>query len=299
MKIETCKFYNSEAKRKITLNEYIKSNLEQTDLVIRYFNKLKPDKLAKYLQAFEKRLSNVISDFRFDINLFDIQSINQELSILNNYPKLEKVISNFICKSLELPDDLNSTDEEISLRYFNIRKASLHLSYYRVKTIEDVLGKEEAVTLYKDIVKYLIKEEKERNPPEIPEDPRKVTRIQSRERIMKQYKELGVGDFTIVIFDDYKEFYKFDRCIIHEVLKDFNDPDIAYLCSCYNRDHPTSNEGHTIIMRKTQTLHHADFCDELYWNNIVHPNAEQPPLKLAEKLGKEDPNKLIKEFESM
>jgi hypothetical protein len=299
MKIETCKFYNSDAKRKITLNEYIKNNLKQTDSVIKNFNKLKQDKLAKFLQAFEKRLRSIVSDFNFDINLLDIQSINQELSILNNYPELVKVIINFICKLLELPDDLNSTDEEISLRFFNIRKASLHLSYYRVKAIVDVFGKEEATKLYKNIVKYLLIEEKERNPPEIPEDPKKLTRLGSRERIMKQYKEFGVGDFTIVIFDDYKEFYKFDRCITHEVLKEFNDPDIAYLCSCYNRDHPTSNEGHTIIMRKTQTLHHADFCDELYWNNAVHPDTPQPPLKLAEKLGKENPNKLIKEFESL
>ncbi|NPE09904.1 MAG: hypothetical protein GNW80_16610 [Asgard group archaeon] len=299
MKIETCNFFNSIAKREIVLNEYITSNFKQTDSVIKFFNELKSDVLAEYLQAFGKRLSNVIGDFKFNTELFNIESVNQELTILNKYPELETIISNFLCKLLELPVGLNSTEEKISLRYFNITKASRHLSYYRVKAIEDIFGKEEANRLYKKIVGYLIKEQKEQNPPEIHDDPRKVTRINSRERIMKQYRELGVGDFTIVIYDDYKELYKFDRCILHEVLKEFNDPDIAYLSSCYNRDHPSSNEGHTIIMRKTQTLHHSNYCDELYWNNIVHPNAEQPKIEFLEKLGKEDPNKLIREFESM
>ncbi|MGC9778022.1 MAG: hypothetical protein HZR80_02130 [Candidatus Heimdallarchaeota archaeon] len=49
-------------------------------------------------------------------------------------------------------------------------------------------------------------------------------------------------------------------------------------------------------MRRTQTLHHGDFCDELYWNNVVHPNAEQPSLEFTKKLGKEDPHKLVEEY---
>jgi len=43
-------------------------------------------------------------------------------------------------------------------------------------------------------------------------------------------------------------------------------------------------------MRRTQTLHHGDFCDDLYWNNVVHPNAEQPSLEFTKKLGKEAQN---------
>lgn len=296
MKIESCRFFNAEARSKINLSEYMKTNLEQTDSIIKHFSKLRPDKLDKYLQAFQKRLSDVIRDSRFNTGLSDLESIGQNLTILNKYPELEKVIGNFILELLELPEGLDSAEEEIEIRYFNIRKASGYLSYYRVKAIEDIFGKDEATKLYKEIIKYLIEEQKEHNPPEIPEDPRKETRTASRERVTKQYRELGVGDFTIAIFDDYKELYKFDKCVVHEVLKDLKDPDIAFLSSCYSRDHPSYNEGQIIHMRRTQTLHHGDFCDELYWNDVVHPNAEQPSLEFVKKLGKEDPNKLIEEY---
>ncbi len=163
----------------------MKSNFEQTDSVIKYFNKLKPNKLGKYLLGFQKRLNDEIKDFQIDIEFFNIETIEQNLSILNKYPELEKAIISFICKLLEFPIGLNTTEEEIEIRYFNIRKASSHLSYYRIKAIENIFEKEEATKLYKEIAKYLIKERKEQNPPEIPEDPRKVTRIESRERIMK------------------------------------------------------------------------------------------------------------------
>lgn len=296
MRIESCKFFNAEAKSKINLSEYIRRNLEQTESVIKYFNKLRPDKLDEYLKAFEKRLSYVAKDPRLDISMLNFESIGQNLAILDKYPELEKAIGNFICELLELPEGLSSAEKEIEIPCLNIRKASSHLSYYRVKAIEDLLGKDEATKLYKEIVKYLIQERKEQNPPEIPEDPRKVTRIDSRERVLKQYRELGVGDFTIAIFDDYKELYKFDKCIAHEVLKGFEDPDIAYLSSCYISGHPDNNEGETIHVRRTQTLHHGDFCDELYWNDVVHPNAEQPSPEFVRKLGKEDPEKLIKEY---
>jgi hypothetical protein len=43
-------------------------------------------------------------------------------------------------------------------------------------------------------------------------------------------------------------------------------------------------------MRRTQTLHHAPFCDELYWNNYVHPNTEHPSLEFIEKIGKNKEN---------
>ena len=47
MKIESCRFFNAKAKSKINLIEFLKSNFEQTDSVIKYFNKLKPKKLEK------------------------------------------------------------------------------------------------------------------------------------------------------------------------------------------------------------------------------------------------------------
>ncbi|MCG3227592.1 MAG: hypothetical protein H7645_11800 [Candidatus Heimdallarchaeota archaeon] len=287
MKISTYNFYNQEAESEIKLDEFIKKCFEKTDSVIKYFKELKANKLDEYLSTFQNRLKSELEEFQYNINLFNLDEIEKNLNILNNYPKIKETILNFICKKLDLPKDLDTIDKKINLLYFNIRKAEGHLSYCRVKAIEDLLGKEECSQIYKQIVEFLINEIKEQESRDQPEDPKKVTRIDSRKFVLDQYKKLGVGNFTLGIYDDYKEIYRFDKCIVHEVLKDFNDPDVAYLSSCYLRDSPSNNEGYIIYMRKTQTLHHYEFCDEFYWNNYVHLDAEQPSLEFTRSMGKD------------
>jgi len=287
MKVTTYNFFNKEAKSEIKLNEFIKKCFEQTDSVIKFFKELKESKLDKYLLAFQIRLKSDFKESQYNFSIFNLDEIEKNLTLLHNYPEIEEAMINFICKLLELPEDLGTSKEEFNLLYFNIRKAEGYLSYYRVKAIEDLLGKEECTKVYKQIVENLIKEMKEQDTSEKPEDPMKITRIESREFVLEHYSKLGVANFTLGIYDDYKEIYRFDKCIVHEVLKVFNDPDIAYLSSCYLRDSPSNNEGYIIHMRKTQTLHHTDFCDEFYWNNYVHPNAEQPSLDFTKNMGKD------------
>ncbi len=288
MKITNYNFYNKESKQEIKLNEFIKKCFKETDSVVKYFKELKENKLDKYMSAFQNRLNSELKISQYNIRAFDFDLIEKNLTLLHNYPKLEETIINFICKILELPDDFDNIKEKYALLYFNIRKAERHLSYYRVKAIEDILGKEECIKLYKQIVECLIKEKKEQENRDQPADPQTITRIDSRNFILDHYKKFGVANFTLGIYDDYKEIYRFDKCIVHEVLKEFNDPDIAYLSSCYLRDSPSNNEGYIIHMRKTQTLHHDCFCDELYWNNHVYPDAEQPSLEFTANIGKEN-----------
>jgi hypothetical protein len=80
--------------------------------------------------------------------------------------------------------------------------------------------------------------------------------------------------------------FRFDRCLTHEALRDLNDPDIAYLASCYIGDAEEFNPGRTRYVRRTQTLHHGDFCDELYWDVDFHTDPEQPSLEFTRMLGK-------------
>lgn len=287
MKIETYSFYNETAKININITKYIKTNFGRIESVIKYFKKLNPDRLDEYLLSFQNRIISNLGEFRYNLEKFDLEVIEQDLRLLVEYPELEEVIFLLLCKLLELPEDLDSIEEEIELIYFNVRKAEGHLSYYRVKAFEDLLGKEEGTKFYKEIVEYLIKETKEQDTSDQPEDPLSLTRTESREFVLKRYAKYGVANFTLGRYDDFKEIYRFDKCIVPEVLKVFNDPDIAYLSSCYPRDSPSSNEGHIVKMRRTRTLHHDDMCDELYWNDHVHPNTEHPSIEFTKSMGKE------------
>ncbi|MHA2369891.1 MAG: hypothetical protein ACXADX_13815 [Candidatus Hodarchaeales archaeon] len=282
MQIESYNCFNPNAKGKIDLSGVIRQEFEKANSVFKYLSKLKAEIMNEYLSSFKERLDGLVGDYQIAFNSLNVNDVVQDLTYIHADSDLQALIIRFICKNLEIEDFPDQNESEIL--YYNQSKASCRLSYHRVKVLEDLLGKEEATQLYKDVVTQLILEMKKKSPTELPGDPREVTRIASRKRYIEWSHKTGLGDFTLGIFDDYKEIYRFDRCVVHEVLKDFNDPDIAYLSSCYKHENPEWNKGEIIHLGKTQTLHHGDLCDELYWNNEIHPNTEQPSLEFTKEL---------------
>lgn len=282
MKIESYKCFNAHAQGKINPARFVKEEFKKANSVFRILYKLRPEIMKEYLLCFKERLNEVGGNYRIDPDSITKNDTAQHLVHMQDDPELQALVMGFIGKNLEIR---NFHDQnEATIFYFNQYKASYRLSYHRVKALEDLLGKEQAIQTYKDVVTHLILEMKKETKEKQPRDPRTVTRSKSRNKYLESCCKQGTGDFTIAIFDDYKEIYRFDRCVAHEVLKDFNDPDIAHLSSCYRHENPEWNNDEIIHLRRTQTLHHDKFCDEFYWNNAIHPNAEQPTLELTKNL---------------
>jgi hypothetical protein len=281
LKVESYKCFNIKAKGKINLIEFIKTEITKVNSIFNHLSKLKPEIMNEYLSSFKERMNEVVGNYQIDFTSFNI---DKTLTHINEDSDLQTVIIHFICNNLELTNF--PTQNETEIFYYNQSKASYRLSYHRVKTLEDLLGKEEAILLYQDVVTHSILEKKKKSKEELPNDAREVsqTRNESRKKYIEMSCKRGIGDFTLAIFDDYKEIYRFDRCVAHEVLKDFNDPDIAFLSSCYRHENPEWNKGEIIHIKRTQTLHHGKFCDELYFNNEIHPKTKPPSLEFTEKL---------------
>lgn len=282
-KINSYNYYNANAKSKIDIIDLMKQQLEQTNTVFSCLSNLKSEIIDTYVSIFKEKLREVLNNYQIDLKFLQDIDDQENLSFIKEDPDLKYLIMLFICKNLEISNEITSREFESST--YNQTKASRRLSYYRVKSLVDVLGKKEATRIYKEAVACIIQNMKENSIDEQPpQDPREVTRSASRERYISRNKKTGFADFTLGVFDDYKEIYRFDRCVVHEVLKDLNDPDIAFLSSCYIMEHPDFNKGEIIHLRRTQTLFHSDFCDEFYWNNEVYPQTEQPTTKFTRNL---------------
>lgn len=285
MKTESYKCFSLNNKGNSNPEKFIKARLERIDSVIKFFKLIKPADLNVYVTNLKDKFNEIVGDYNFETNTFNWDVIRENLELLPNFPELEKLVFLYQCKTIKLPDKYTSNQGEIELSYFDIFKALERTSYYLVRTLADTYGKEKGTEIYKQIVPYLVEEIKSRDKTEKPEDPNSINILGSNKRSIESWCKSGLVDFAFCIFDDYKIIYRFDNCLTPEVLKEFNDPDIAYLSSCYIADVPEWNKGKIIHLRRTQTLHHAPFCDELYWNNYVYPDAEQPTLEFTEKLG--------------
>jgi len=290
MKIENYKCFSLAKKEKFTPEGFIKTRLERVDSVLKFFKAIKPEDLNIYVSNLVNKFSEIVGNYEFNVDVFNWNTIRQNLKITPNFPGLEKLIFLFACKTVNLPENYMNEQGEIESPYFDQRKTGERISYLLVRTLVDTYGKEEGTEIYKQIVPNLIREMRSEVVSEKPKDPKTVTILDSNKRSIDAWCRAGLADFTSCLIDDYKVIYRFDSCLTPEALKEFNDPDIAYLSTCYFADVPEFNEGRTIHLRRTQTLHHAKFCDEFYWNNYVHPDAEQPSLDFVENMGKDKVN---------
>ncbi len=290
MKIENHKCFSLTKKGLVDPMIHMKARLGRVDSVLKFLRNMRPEDLNLYITKLMINFSEAVGEYDFDPKVFDWEQIREDLLVVHNFPELEKSVFLYICKTLQLPEDYTTNQGEVELLFYARIKAGEAVSYYLVRTFIDIYGKEEGTKIYKQIVPHLIREMKERENSEEPENPETLTIHDLRKRNIESWCNCGLADFSYHIFDDYKIVYRFDKCLVPEVLKEFNDPNIAYLASCYMGDHPEMNKDKVIHMRRTQTLQHSEFCDEFYWNNLVHPDAEQPSLEFVEKMGKDHKN---------
>lgn len=291
MEIKIYKAWNPDAIRKTTPNKRIRESFERTDSILSYLNELKPEITVEYVTALTKRLTDVFKDFEMDKGLLDQEEITRNLEHLNAHSDLRDAILLYVFKHLDLPKTLISGSKEIGVKSLNNTKANERLAYHTAKAFADVLGDEKAIPLWKRIVAKRLEarrvkyEKRMREREEKGEDIPTLTEV--RERAIELWTQIGLGNFVVCVFDEHSEVFRFDKCITHEALKELEDPDWAYLATCYIGDAPEYNSVGTKYLRRTQTLHHGAFCDEFYWDNRFHKDPEQPELEFTQNLGRD------------
>jgi len=280
MQVKNHKHYNAKAKINTNPTEMIGRIYKITEDYIKYAIELQPEIESKYIQALMKRLADDVGDIEINLPFLNVEEASKDLTVLNDHRELKKLITLFVTKYWNLPENTPVKEGKVDIYNLNYTKSYIRLSYNRVKSFVDILGDEKGIELYKEVL-YKIVDEEVKNA-----DYKRKTQRESGEKAIERWKETGLGNYTSCFFDDYKVLFRFDKCVIHEALKDYNDPDHAYIASCYRGDVHGAHPGKFFRMRRTQTLHHAPFCDEMYWYEDEHPNAEQPPLEFTKNLGK-------------
>lgn len=293
MRIFTYNNYNPKWENSVKPIEIIKGNFGYMNEALKALKEIKPELTNDYINAVKKRLLDEIQDYQINSSIFKLSDLLEFFPALKEFTELQELIAQFTSKYLELSEEYTSVQESIKRLQIKISRAQDIFSYHRTKAFADLLGREEGIKLWKKLVDNFVAERLNRP------DTRKGTMKDFMEEIRNACSKSEGSDCTFVIFDDYRFLQKIDRCICHEGTKHLNDPEFAYLSYCYTDDvADRRTKGlRRFRRRRTQTLYFKDFCDEFFWNDEVYPDAEQPSLELMQKLGKEDPSKLEKEYD--
>ncbi|NPE09345.1 MAG: hypothetical protein GNW80_13750 [Asgard group archaeon] len=280
MEIKTHKCHNTKAEYEENPNEFLKNQFGTMNSVIKFLSEFKPKIVEDYIQHLIKRIKNAIDSIEKKDGNYDF-SVEEKFEFLDKYPELRKLSQEFLLLHLN-PIMKSSTDPQKHTVYgFNHSMAFRRISYHRVKSFTEMLGKEEGIKLYTKILTRMIEVARKKNP-----EKSDVSIAKFQKRATKSWCDYGMADFTSCVLEENMIVFRFDSCFAHDVLKDFNDPDIAYYASCYVADLPAFNEGRFLKLRRTQTLHHDDFCDELYWDARAHDNPKHPSIDFISNMGK-------------
>ena len=275
MIIQSFSAFDLNKRSSITPGEILTQMYSQTNLVIKLLNEIKPNSTADYIQALITRLNFIIQSKEIKLPNYAISKFCDGHEYLENKECVQKIYL-FIASELNTDGFRRNPDQVIKPLWINEQKAREILSYLRVKSLIDIFGKETGVEIWKQIVAK-IADLMVPNKPELPVR-------KSRENTIDYWNQTNIGDFTAAFINDHSVLYRFDRCIIHEALKALNDPEIAYLSSCYVGAVIGSHPQKTVRMRRTQTLHTSSFCDEFYWDFDVLGEVEQPSLSFTKNL---------------
>lgn len=293
MEVVTYRNYNAKVVVDANPEEIIESAFKGFDKVLECIDEIDSKIREDYIQALRKNLLEEIEDYNFNSNVFDLESIIKNLEQFKAYSDIQDLIIQLVCKHMKLPEKYNPEQVKFEILEIDQSRAFMLWRFYRVKAFIDVLGREKGIDFWKKIVikfvDYSLNNSDERKPiNEIAEGWMKF----GRENIDKNQM-----DFTVVVFDDNRVLLKFDWCGIHESLKYLDDPELSYLAYCYMGDIADKRTTKIRRRRRSQTLHLGEFCDEFFWDNNVLPDAKQPPVEFMRKLGKENPNEIIEEYQ--
>jgi hypothetical protein len=286
---ESYKAYNPESMQIYKLGDRLKQSFNKVNKIHGYVKEINSDLFEKYSQAFKRKLSEVVKDSNRGIDSNAVVELTKDLEYLDNNPEFVTLVMRYFMYELELETDFKDLAGEFEVTSFNDVREVRRLGYYLAKSCADIMGHDEGVKLWKKIVALQHRDlkieieaamNKQEKPPQI-------TMRERGDRFVKNWIDYGLADFARLDMDDHMVLFRFDKCLTPETMKELNDPEWAYLSSCYITDAPEFNFGPQRL-RRTQTLHTASFCDEFYWDPNVYENPEQPSLELTENLGRSD-----------
>ncbi|MHA2153522.1 MAG: hypothetical protein ACXAAQ_16245, partial [Candidatus Thorarchaeota archaeon] len=207
------------------LPEFVMNRL---DYLIGLISEKSPDNTDQFVDTLEGKYRELLkSDYlsKYDIDLRKITVDKDNLSYLQS---LVDAALNYYIQVLDLPNG-SMWDETVKVVNRNYHQAFLHPRYYNLLSLIEILGREEAIGLWKRFfTQFIIDNRKPREKPFVDLETfleGKITAID----------EENPSDWQVVcgMIADGKYAYRNDNCLWVDSLDDLPDSEIKYYVCCY------------------------------------------------------------------
>ncbi len=269
---EYYKTYDPNATTEIDLKDFLQKYFSYLDKFFNYIKTNKENIHEKFVIRTQERLNNDMISYKNDLKYIPLYEIKNSVPFLKQYPLFLKLVFKYY--DVQQIEELGNGKYKI--RISKLLKAKHMVLYHVLKALEDVLGRDITIQLYKDFILY--------NAQIIGKEKQKMTCSEARNSYVNFWVKCGGFNFAIYDFDEDMWVAKFDKCAWYESMKDVDDQEIANYVVCYPSVINTLHSNEYVIKKTSQTLFQGDICDELYYSRHVHNDPESPSQEFLRKL---------------
>lgn len=261
------------------MKTYIARYNESSEMTIEAKRFLRPGFLDSFLgylkdkrldvKVFARRLEGLLGELSDSgIESSAIDACLRDCSNLTEYRALARTV---ILKRLSLAgmNRCPAPTEKIRLTAKQYLRGVFVVNYFIVKALAEAMGKTEAIALFKDFTDL---QTKTYNLPHL----EKVSDLLSAKSPPGEVFA-GGHDFIEFELNDGQAGCKVTKCKWHEVLKEFNDPDLEYAVIChYDFEAARCHNPGFMLTREGTLAQGRPYCDFIWHDTRVEKNPAHP-----------------------
>ena len=275
MEVQRLYCYNPDKRNSLNVQSFVETSLVLLDRLLVYLAEHKPGILDEYITGLElKYKSAITSSFKITDTL-DLSNVS-EMKILTDFPDLLKACADFILTTLEVPQTYAWEPRELDLLTEKETKTSYHHFYYRAKVLADLMDRDEAIQLLKEFIDYALET--------YVQVPKYEDLSSMYEDNIRESYENESADWIAVPVSGGRYISRGDRCGPYVVLKEFNDPELAYIVACYGDFALIKKRNENFVLTRTHTQMNGPYCDTCIHDTRIVGKIEHPPKEVFENL---------------
>ncbi|UYP47404.1 hypothetical protein NEF87_003689 [Candidatus Lokiarchaeum ossiferum] len=268
--------------QKIGLLQFFQGELDELDMFLQEFQKIKPDWLDTTLTEYFKILTSKINPTQTSKG-FPISELSQDKWKLlgAHLPKIQ-IIQQALLSFLHLENfslagkEFLDRDDFLVVPFGDYIRCAYYHVYYFFHALMNLQGKEMAYAITRQIAEI------------------NYTKPRPDQKKMNSVREFGewidglctrTHNFISGEDDDQHFINKVVGCVWGEALQQVEDPELMYFLICYGDFFtPKAKNEHFELTRKETILQGSKMCDFCYHDTRIHQKLEHPIKEFWEKL---------------
>ncbi len=272
IKVHKVNNYNPNKTTKLNIRNCLEQCLLSIDRFLVYLAEHKPHLLDSFVKNLKFQYKSKISVNFINFDADKLSKATKELKVLSKFPELIDLCINLFLTLLKVPTDFTGEVQELDILDLNISKARLVPVYYLSKLLTEMIKKDEAIQLLKDYFEYAVVA---------------YRNIKQYQDLTAIYEDCNKQENTILInamINDGIYAGKGFVCLAHEALKEFNDPELAYIICCHGDSAIIRKYNENFVMTRRYTLMDGSYCDTTAHDTRIVTKIEHPSEEFYQTL---------------